>query len=252
VEKIPVSVVILAKNEEKNLEETLKSVDWSNDVIVVDDFSEDGTADIAGRYTDKVYKKKMEIEGPHRNWAYSKASNEWVLSLDADESVSERLKEELQKISSEDTGYNGFSVPLKNFIGDYWIRYGGWYPAEKLRVFKKSKFKYEDVGVHPRAFLEGECGHLKGDIIHKGYPDFSHFVDSINRQTTLEAEKWVNDKRPMSLPRAVRKGFDRFVKGYFFKRGYKDGYIGFMVAYFACLYQVLTYAKYRQLKEKKK
>ena len=104
------------------------------------------------------------------------------------------------------------------------------------------------MGVHPRAFLEGKCGHLKQDIIHKGYPDFEHFLESINRQTTLEARKWVTDKRPMSLFLTFRKGTDRFIKGFILKGGYKDGFIGFMVSFFASLYQLLSYAKYWEIK----
>jgi len=248
MEKIPVSIVILTKNEEKNIEDCIKSVLWSDDIIIIDDFSRDRTVDIAKSYTASIYQKKMDVEGIHRNWGYGKAKNEWVLSLDADETATDGLRLEIKELIEKNTEFNGFSIPLRNYLGDYWIKYGGWYPAEKLRLFKRDKFKYEEVGVHPRAFLEGKCGHLKQDIIHKGYPDFAHFLESINRQTTLEARKWVADKRPMSLFLTFRKGADRFIKGFILKRGYKDGFIGFMVSFFASLYQLLSYAKYWEIK----
>lgn len=249
--QIPISVVVLTKNEEANIEACLSSVKgWADEIVVVDDFSSDKTVELANKYADKVLINKMRVEGTHRNWAYAQAKNEWVLSLDADEQVAGELKEEIDRALA-DTDCVCFSIPLRNYIGTYWVRYGGWYPAGKVRLFKKSKFKYEEVEVHPRAFSEGKCGFLRADIIHKGYPDFEHFLASVNRQTTLEARKWVNTGRKMSLGKAIWRTIDRFFRTYFGKKGYKDGLVGFMVALFASLYQILSYAKYRQmLKEK--
>ncbi|MDD5655367.1 MAG: glycosyltransferase family 2 protein [Candidatus Omnitrophica bacterium] len=250
--KAAVSVVIIAKNEEKNIAECLESVrGWADEIIVVDDESADKTREICAKFTDKILAKKMEVEGTHRNWAYAQAKNAWVLSLDADEQVSAELKEEISGVLN-DTGvkYAAFSIPLRNFIGNYWVRYGGWYPAGKVRLFRKDKFKYEDVKVHPRVFIDGECGHLTKDIVHKGYPDFAHFLDSINRQTTWEAEKWVSTGRRMSRGRITWRAIDRFFRRFIGKKGYKDGFIGFMIAYFDSFYQVLSYAKYWELRKK--
>jgi len=247
--KVPLTVVILTKNEERNIKDCLESVfGWADEIIVVDDESQDRTVEIAKRYTDRIFIKKMDTEGRHRNWAYSKAKNEWVLSLDADERVTEELKKEIGETINRDTDFSAFSIPLRNYIGSYWVRYGGWYPAGKVRLFKKDRFKYEEVGVHPRVFIDGECGHLKSDIIHKGYPDFAHFLDSLNHQTTLEARKWIDTNRKMSLFHTLWRTTDRFFRTFIRKRGYKDGFIGFVVALFASLYQILSYAKYWELK----
>lgn len=244
---IPISVVVLTKNEEANIEQCLSSVKgWALEVIVVDDFSSDKTVELANKYADKVLINRMKVEGAHRNWAYRQAKNEWVLSLDADEQITAELREEIGKVLA-DTDCVCFSVPLRNYIGNYWVRHGGWYPAGKVRLFKKSKFKYEEVEVHPRVFTDGKCGFLKSDIIHKGYPDFEHFLASVNRQTTLEARKWVNTNRKMSLGKALWRTIDRFFRTFIGKKGYKDGLVGFMVALFASLYQILSYAKYRQM-----
>ena len=102
--------------------------------------------------------------------------------------------------------------------------------------------------MHPRIFLDGDCGHLTKDIVHRGYPDVGHFLGSLNYQTTKEAQKWFEDKRKMSLTRALRKTLDRSFKAYILKQGYRDGFIGLVVGVFAGLYQFITYAKYRQLK----
>jgi len=247
--KLPLSVVVIAKNEEANIDECFGSVfGWADELVLVDDESTDRTIEVAKKYGSTIYHRKMDNEGIHRNWAYAKARNEWVLSLDADEKVTEELKEEISKVLAS-TPFHAFSIPLRNFIGTYWVRHGGWYPAGKLRLFMKSRFKYEEVGVHPRVFVNGQTGHLTKDIIHKGYPDFEHFLASLNRQTTLEAQKWISTGRHMSGGRALWRTIDRFFRSFVGKKGYKDGFIGFMIAFFASLYQVMSYAKYWQMKK---
>ena len=249
---ISLSVVVLTKNEEKRITACLDSVKWADEIIIVDDESSDRTVEFARRYTDKIFTRKMDVEGIHRNWAYAKAKNTWVLSLDADEKVSEELRQEINEILSSNTKFAAFSIPLRNYIGSYWVRHGGWYPAGKVRLFNKNKFKYEEVKVHPRVFIDGECGHLSKDIIHKGYPDLAHFLDSLNRQTTWEAEKWFSQKKPMKLGRFLWRTTDRFFRSYVMKKGYKDGFVGFVVAFYAGFYQFLSYLKYRELTLNKK
>ena len=246
-EKLPLSVVVLTKNEENNIADCLDSVKWADDLVVVDDESSDRTIEIARKFTDKILLRKMDIEGKHRNWAYGQAKNTWVLSLDADEKVSPELRQEIARVLKEKSGFSAFSIPLRNFIGNYWVRYGGWYPAGKVRLFRRDKFKYEEVKVHPRAFIDGECGHLTKDIIHKGYPDLEHFFSSLNRQTTWEAEKWFGQNKPMRLGRFLYRTIDRFIRTYFVKKGYKDGFFGFVIAFNAGLYQFLSYLKYREI-----
>lgn len=246
--RIPISVVVIAKNEEANIDACLGSVyKWADEIMLVDDESSDKTKEVASKYADKVITKKMDVEGSFRNWAYAQTRNTWVLSLDADEYVTEELKDEISRELPGQDKYVSFSIPLRNYIGSYWVRYGGWYPAGKVRLFRKDKFKYEDVKVHPRVFIDGECGHLTKDIVHKGYPDIAHFVDSINRQSTWEAEKWITTNRKMSLGRIIWRAVDRFFRRYLGKKGRKDGLYGFVIAYFDSLYQVLSYVKYREM-----
>jgi len=246
------SVVVITKNEHDRIRECLDSVSgWADEIIIVDDESTDDTRKIAKEFTDKVFTRKMDIEGKHRNWAYSQAKNDWVLSLDADEHLTEELKNEISDVLSKKIEYAGFSVPRRNYIGDYWIRYGGLYPSGQLRLFKKDKFRYEEVEVHPRVFLDGETGHLKSDMIHYSWKDFGDFMTKLNSQTTREAQKWFNTNRQMSFGRALWRTSDRFWRTLIRKKAYKDGMIGFMIAYFASLYQIMSYAKYWQMKKEK-
>jgi len=257
--KISLSIVILAKNEEERIRDCIKSVDqWASEIIVIDDESTDNTPSIAKELGAKVLTRRMDIEGRHRNLAYQKTSNEWVLSLDADERLTEELKVEIESILASIPKENAFTIPRRNFIGDYWIRWGGMYPSAQLKLFRKDKFKWEEVEVHPRAFLDGECGHLKGDLIHYTYKNWASFLGKLNNQTTLEARKWhklsLTDPKKagykMNLLHALWRTWDRFMRAFISKRGYRDGFIGFMVAYFSSLYQMVSYAKYRDLVKK--
>lgn len=245
---INLTVVVLTKNEEKNIRRCLESVaGWASEIIVVDDESIDRTVDIASNFTGRIINRKMDIEGSHRNFAYAQAKNLWVLSLDADEVATEELKAEIKDILSRHTQFNGFTIPRRNFIGDYWVRYGGWYPSPQLKLFRKDKFLYEEVSVHPRAFMDDPCGHLKSDIIHYSYKNIEDFLNKLNNQTTREAQKWFKQNKPMRPGRFLYRTIDRFMRTYVGRKGYKDGFIGFVVAFFAGFYQLLSYLKYREI-----
>lgn len=248
--KLPLSVVIITKNEASRLEDCLKSVDsWAAEIIVLDDHSTDETVRIAKRFTDKVYERTMDIEGKHRNYAYSLASNEWVLSLDADERVTPELRDEIYALFEKGADCNGYAIPRKNFLGTYWARYGGMYPSAQLRLFRKDKFKYDELAeVHPQAYMSDPRGNLKGDILHYTYRDFTDAVAKLDRQTDLEAKKWFREKRKVGAFGTVRKMIDRFSRQYFKKQGHKDGVIGLFLAVNAAMYQFLSFAKYWELK----
>lgn len=248
MEKIPLSVVIIAKNEEERIGGCLESVKWADEIIVVDDMSADRTLDIARQWTDKIVQRKMDVEGAHRNYAYSLANNEWILSLDADERVSRELKDEISSLLSRNVEFNVFAIALRNYIGNYWVRWGGWYPAYKDRLFRRGHFRYEEVHVHPRVTYDGRCGKLKGDIIHYSYDGFEELTASLNAQTTKEAQKWVSTGRKVSFGKAIWRALDRFIRAYISKKGYRDGVVGLVVALNGGLYQILSYAKYREVK----
>ena len=249
-DKVPLSVVVITKNEEKNIQDCLGSVAWADEIIVVDDYSSDRTIELAKKYTDKIFQRKMDVEGIHRNWAYKKARNAWVLSLDADERVTPELSEEIREVLTKGTDCNGFTIPRRNYIGDYWIRHGGWYPSSQLKLFKRDKFKYEEVEVHPRAFMDEPCGHLRNDIIHYSYRDFEDFRKKQNNQIEREATKWVKANRKVGFFHAYWRAVDRFFRSYVGKQGFRDGSVGFRVAIFAARYQIMSFAKYWELKKR--
>ena len=247
--KIPVSVVVIAKNEGSRLADCLQSVDWADELIVVDDQSTDDTRDVAQRLGAKVFQRKMDIEGKHRNYAYSLAKNNWVLSLDADERVSPELKTEIGQTLKNDPSCNGYTVPRRNFMGSTWVRYGGMYPSAQLRLFRKGVFRYDELAeVHPQAYMQDPRGSLKNDLLHYTYRDFTDAIAKLDRQTDLEARKWFREGRKVGAFSVMRKMADRFWKAYVSKQGHKDGVIGLFLAVNSGMYQFLSYAKHWELK----
>ena len=245
---VPLSVVIITKNEASRLADCLDSVRWAGEIVVVDDESTDATVEIARRATDRVISRKMEIEGRHRNFAYAQAKYDWVLSLDADERVTPELREEIVRLLQGKPQFRGYTMPRRNYIGPWWVRHGGWYPSPQLRLFRKDSFRYEEVEVHPRAFMEGPTGALAHDFIHYSYRDLADFLGKLNRQTTLEARKWTKDGRRMTVTVGLWRTVDRcFYRTLWLNKGYRDGLLGYLIAAYAGLYQFLSYAKYWQL-----
>lgn len=247
----PLSVVVITKNEESRIHRCLESVRWADEILVVDDASTDRTRDIAREYTDRVVEREMDKEGRHRNIAYGLAKNEWILSLDADECVTPELRDEITALLETRPAANGYSIPRKNHVGNYWARYGGMYPSAQLRLFKKDSFRYdEEAEVHPPVsfYRPGEWGKLKGDILHYTYRDFTDAIAKLNRQTDLEAKKWFREKRRVGVFGAARKTIDRFWRAYISKQGYKDGVVGLFLAVNAAMYQFLSFAKYWEMK----
>jgi glycosyltransferase involved in cell wall biosynthesis len=248
MDRVLVSVVILTKNEEKNIVACIDSVrGWADEVVVVDDLSTDQTVAVAQKLADKVLIKKMDIEGTHRNWAYAQVKNDWVFSLDADERATPELGEEIRRALATPSDVVAYSIPRRNYIGTTWVKSSGWYPSAQIKLFRKDKFKFEEVEVHPRAFINGPRVRLTQDIIHYSYKNYEDFLNKLNKQTTLEAKKWIRTGRQMSLGRASWRTIDRLFRKFIGKKGWKDGFTGFMVAFFDSLYQVMSYAKYREM-----
>ena len=223
---------------------------------MIDDGSTDDTVSIARSLDARVLTREggKVHEGKFRNWTLEKVECDWVLKLDADERVTPELAGEIRQLFNAGPQYRGYAIPRRNYIGDYWVRYGGWYPARQLVLFNRLYFRWEEVEVHPRVFLDGPCGQLNNDIIHFSYRDFSHFFEKSNQQTTWEAQKWLKERRKIGPFLCARKMVDRFLKSYIIKQGYRDGFVGFAVAVMNGLYQFASYAKYWELlrEEKKK
>ncbi len=243
MDTVPLSVVILTKNEAGRIRDCLASVAWAGERLVIDDDSTDDTVRIAESLGATVLRRTMDIEGRHRNWANAQARYEWVLSLDADERVTPELAQEIAGLLRDGAPYETYAIPRRNYLGTRWIRHGGWYPSAQLKLFKKSVFRWEEASVHPRAISDRACGTLQHDLLHYTYRDLRDFVDKMNRHTTLEAQKWIAGGRRVSLGKASWRAVDRFIRAYLTKQGRRDGQLGFILAAMGGMYQWLAWIK---------
>lgn len=251
----PLTVVILAKNEERRIEECLKSVSgWAQEVIIVDDYSSDRTIEIASRYTDKIFKRATDIEGKQRNFGAAQAKFDWVMMVDCDERLTPELKQEITGLfAKKEDEVMAYWIPKINYLGAARLKYGGWSnPHVKLynrKFVRWSEAKYDVV--HPGIIIaQGyKGGRLKNPYIHYNFSGIEDFIAKDNRYSTLEAIKWHVSGRKMTLGRALWRTVDRFIRRFITRKGHKDGFYGFVAAFIGGAHELLTYAKYREIKD---
>jgi glycosyltransferase involved in cell wall biosynthesis len=226
---VSVSVIVITKNEAENIRDCLESVKWADELIVVDSGSTDTTRDICREYTDKVHETEWPGFGPQKNRALGYASKDWVLSMDADERVSEKLRDEINKTLIE-TDKDAFAIPrLSSYCGKF-ICHSGWRPDYVTRLFRREKGRFSDDMVHERVIVNGAIGKLTNDIIHYTYRNLEQVLDTVNRYSTLSSEQKCRDGDSSGLLKAVLHGIGAFISAYILRAGFLDGRHGFMLA----------------------
>lgn len=240
-----VSVVISAYNEEKKLEDCLKSVeDVASEIIVIDNTSSDRTNQIAKKYTDKVFIRENNLMlNVNKNFGFTKATGSWILNLDADERVTNKLSEEILNLD-EKASVNGFLIPRKNILFGKWIRHSIWWPDYQLRLFKKNKGKFEEKHVHELLKLDGEPEKLTFPIEHLNYQTISQFLYKLEHiYTENEVENILKSGKKINWHDAIRMPTKDFMKTYFFQQGYKDGLHGLVLSLLQAFYMEVVFAK---------
>jgi glycosyltransferase involved in cell wall biosynthesis len=253
---IPVSVVIITKNEEKNIDSALESVKDFEDIVVVDSFSEDRTVEICRKYTNRIFQHEWQGYARQKQMAVDYAKNNWVLLLDADERVTPELKDEITLLFTKDPssidepGYSGFYIPRKNFFLGKWIKHCGWWPDNILRLFRKDLSYIEQREVHEKIVTKGKTTYLKNPIEHYTYKNVSDFILKMQNYSTLSAIEIVKDNRSLislSLKMFISPFFT-FFKMFFLKQGFRDGIYGIILSKLYSFYTFLKYLKAWELK----
>jgi len=240
------SVVIITLNEEDRLEDALKSCrDIADEIVVVDSYSTDKTVEIAETYGAKIFKKKFADYGSQKNFAKDKASYSWVLNLDADERVSDTLKQEILKLKQqnhEEITADGFLVNRKTSYLGRWIKHSGWYPDRKLRLFRKDKSHWQGR-IHEGLILDGKTTKMAGDILHFTYRDITDHINRLNRYAKMQAEDIVTKKKKLLFLRAILLPPVTFIRFYLWKMGILDGFPGFIIALVSSWTTAMKYLK---------
>ena len=243
-----ISAVIITYNEEKNIERCLLSVkDLVDEIVVVDSFSTDKTEEICRAYGVKFIKHEFEGHIEQKNWAITQASNPYILSMDADEALSDTLKTSIKSVKADWT-YDGYRFNrLTSYCGK-WIKHTGWYPDVKLRLWDSRKGSWKGVNPHDRYEMtdDAKIKYLKGDLLHYSYYTIKQHLDQVNKFTEIAAIAAVKEGKKTNLIKIILHPLWKFLRDYFFKLGILDGYYGFVISVIS---SHATFVKHLKIKE---
>lgn len=239
------SVCIVTKNEEHNIESALQTIKFAEEIIIVDDYSTDCTVGLAAKYTNKIYLNAWQGCGVQKKFALEKATQEWVLILDADERLSVDLQLEIQNIVKQNSfAYAGYYIPFQSFYLGKAIKFGDWFREQHVRLFRRFCGNIVPNFVHFGLLIDGKIGKLNNKIMHYSLPNQETVLSKINAYSSLGAKDKLAQGGTANIFTAIFHGLFAFVRGYIFKLGFLDGKYGFMVAVYNA---ECSYYKYLKL-----
>jgi glycosyltransferase involved in cell wall biosynthesis len=239
----PVSVCVVAMDEEDNIAECLKSADFASEWIVVDSHSKDATRERAAACGARVVERDWPGHVQQKNFAIDQAANDWVLCLDADERVSPELRASILAALDRTDLPDGFEMARRTWYLGRWIRRGGWYPDLKIRLFRRSRGRWGGVNPHDRVGVAGRVERLGGDLLHYSYRSISDHLRTIDSFTTIAAREKLAAGRRCGVLDLTARPLWKFLRMYVAKLGFLEGRAGFVVASMGAFYVFLKYAK---------
>ncbi len=247
-ERPKLSGCIIAMDEEDRLGDCLASLDFCDEIVVVDSHSKDKTRELAAARGARVIERDWPGHVAQKEFTVRAAQHDWVLCVDADERISSELRAEILALRDAGfPGHAGWRCPrLSSFLGR-WMRHGGWYPDRQLRLFDRRRGRWGGHDPHDRVELEGRPGALRGNLLHHPYRSFAEHLRTIDKYTTIMAEGLHKRGKRAHLGNLVFSPLARFVRYYFLKLGFLEGWRGFLQACLAFHYGQLKYAKLRVL-----
>jgi glycosyltransferase involved in cell wall biosynthesis len=247
-EPTPLSAVVITKDEEARLPAALESVGFCDEVVVVDSGSTDRTLEIA-----KAAGARVLVNAPwpgfvaQRNVAVEAARHDWVLALDADERVTPTLREEIRALRARGFDRAGYRIPRAAFYLGRWIRATDWYPDPQIRLFDRTRGRWEGALVHESVSVRGPVGRLRSDLEHYPYEDISHHLRKIDRYTELWAVQAFAEGRRTGVLEMVGSCAWAFLRNYVWKRGFTLGSTGVTVSTLNAYYTFVKLAKLKEL-----
>jgi glycosyltransferase involved in cell wall biosynthesis len=243
---VKISATVVTLNEERNIARAIESLRCADEIVVVDSGSSDRTLEVALRLGARVLQEPWRGYAGQKNFASHCAAHDWILSIDADESVTEELEGEILAMKRDGPRCDGYSMPrLAQYLGR-WIRHGGWYPDRKLRLYNRQHGEWVGEYVHESVRVAGSTGELRGKLLHFTCDSLSDHMRSLDRYTTLAAREVLAKNSRVPMRRMIFDPAWTFVLTYLIRRGFLDGPQGLAIAWMAALYTFLKYAKARQ------
>jgi glycosyltransferase involved in cell wall biosynthesis len=249
-----ISVVIITFNEEKNIGRCLNSVkDIADEIVVVDSFSTDQTEAICREFGVRFIQKEFLGYAEQKRFADLQANYDWIFSIDADEALSEKLKNEILYIKNTQATADAYQMPrLTNYIGK-WIRHTDWYPDKKIRFYNRKKARWQGTNLHEHIATDtnAKVASLKGDLLHYSYYSIHQHIAQLNKFTEIGAEEAFKKGKKAPLYKIFINPIWKFVYSYFLRLGFLDGYKGFLVCAISAFATFAKYIKLRELHKKK-
>lgn len=238
----PLSLIVITLNAESHIARCLKSVPFASDVVVLDSGSTDRTVEIAEQLGARVFREGWRGYGPQKRRATELAKNDWILSLDADEALSEQSVAEVQALLQAPPPAEAYAFARLSFHMGRWIRYGGWYPDWQTRLFDRRRANWSTAMLHEK-IEASRVERLHAPLFHWVFKDLTDQVQANNRYSGLGCETLVGRGRKFSLFHLLTKPGVKFVETYVWKRGFLDGMPGFIIAVGAAYSVFLKWAK---------
>lgn len=240
--KIPLSVAIITKDEEKNIRACLQSVSFADDIVVVDSGSTDRTEEIAKQFPVRWFFEPWKGYGPQRNSSLEKCLHDWVLVIDADERVPEETAREIARVISGSGPADAYSFRWKNFFHGKWIKCCDWWPDRHTRLVRKSRGRFERM-THEKWVSTGRVRRLSCVMEHYSYGSYSDMFRALGVYSTELADQMRSEGRSAGPADAILHGAWMFFRNFFLKRGFTAGFDGFMISYAKALGTFLKYVK---------
>jgi len=242
-----ITATIITLNEERHIARSIESLRCCDEILVVDSGSVDRTTELASKLGARVVESPWPGYAAQKNFAAEQARHDWILSIDADEALSESLEGEIWNLKKKGPGYDAYTMPrLAQYLGR-WILHCGWYPDRKVRLYHRAKANWTGNFVHESVEVNGRVGHLESNLLHFTCDSLSEHLKTMDRYTTLAAEELVSRKQKILLRNMILDPAWTFAKTYIIQRGFQDGLEGLTIAYMAALYTFLKYAKARNM-----
>jgi glycosyltransferase involved in cell wall biosynthesis len=240
-----ISATIIVYNEERNIARAIESLRCADEIVVVDSGSSDRTTEIAENLGAKVLETVWPGYSKQKNYAAERAAHDWILSIDADESLSESLEAEIWRLKKTGPQFDAYTMPrLAKYLGR-WIHHSGWYPDRKVRLYDRRKAEWTGEYVHESVKVNGSVGHLESNLLHFTCDSLSEHLKTMDRYTTLAAEQLIAAKQKVTWGRLIFEPPWTFFRTYVLKAGFLDGVEGLAIANMAALYNFVKYAKAR-------
>ena len=245
-----ISILLPTYNCENTIEHTLKSIEWADEILVIDSFSNDNTLTIVKKFGAKVFQHEYINSAKQKNWALKFVSNDWVLQIDSDETLEKGLREEIySNLSDVSSRVHCFQIPRKNYVLGRWKPVCNLYPDYQTRLFKKDFARFADKEVHAKIICDGDILTLNHHIIHKGMPHISKQLSNLDRYARYEADELLKNNYRLKITDILFKPFGVFILKYFFQGGYKFGMRGLILSLYNYTYVLFKYLKYWEIKE---